>query len=150
MGITVEEYFARKKACSHCVEHDTEEHCVTTLLSRAENCLIYNIIRSGIGEYTTEERQAARELRNSLSEEDLINYYVRSENIISGIDLLNKFFLDKHDFLTRINYLYVRKMIKELSKSNKENLTEMVENMLDSLEKEYNIPKENKWLQAQS
>lgn len=150
MGITIQEYFARKKACSDCVEHDTEDHCVTTLLSRAENCLIYNIIRCGIGEYTQEERKAARELRDSLSEEILVDYYVRSENIISETNLLNKFFLEKHEFLTRINYLYVRKMIKELTKTNKENLTEMIENMLSSLEKEYNISKENKWLQAQS
>jgi hypothetical protein len=128
MGITVEEYFARKKACSDCVEHENEEHCVTHLLSRAENCLVYNIIRMGIGEYTEQQRKTARELRNSLSEEKLVDYYVRSENIITGIGLLDKIVFEKH----------------------KEQLSIMVENMLSSLEQEYNISKENKWLSAQS
>lgn len=150
MGITVEEYFARKKACADCVEHDNEEHCVTHLLSRAENCLIYNIIRLGIGEYTDDQRKAARQLRNTLSEQSLVDYYVRSENIITGIGLLEKFLLEKYDFLTRINYLYVKDMIREIQNNNKEQLSIMVENMLSSLEQEYNIPKENKWLSAQS
>lgn len=150
MGITVKEYFARKKACSDCVEHDNEEHCVTNLLSRAENCLIYNIIRMGIGEYTDEQRKAVRELRNTLSEENLVNYYVRSENIITGINLLEKIVYEKQDFLTRINFLYVKNMIKEIENKNKEQLSIMVENMLSSLEKEYNISKENKWLSVQS
>ena len=114
MGITVEEYFARKKACDHCVEHDNEEHCVTTLLSRAENCLIYNIIQMGIGNYTAEQRKIAREIRDSLAEEKLVDYYVRSENIITGTNLLNKFFLDKYDFLTRVNYLFVEKIIQQI------------------------------------
>lgn len=150
MGITVEEYFARKKACSNCVEHDNEEHCVTHLLSRLENCLIYNIIKIGIGEYTEDQRKAARELRNTLSEESLVDYYVRSENIITGIGLLEKNIFEKQNFLTRINYLYVQGMIKQIKDNNKEELTNIVENMLSSLEQEYNISKENKWLSVQS
>lgn len=150
MGITVEEYFARKKACSDCVEHENEEHCVTHLLSRAENCLVYNVIRMGIGEYTDEQRKAARDLRNTLTEEKLVDYYVRSENIITGIGLLDKITFEKQDFLTRINYLYVKNMISEIENKNKEQLSIMVENMLSSLEQEYNISKENKWLSAQS
>lgn len=150
MGISVEEYFARKKACLDCVEHNNEEHCVTHLLSREENCLIYNIIRMGVGEYTNEQRASIRNLRDSLTEESLVDYYVRSENIISGIGLLEKFLLDKQDFLIRINYLFVKDMIDEIENKNKEKLAIMVENMLSSLEKEYNISKENKWLSVQS
>jgi len=149
MGITVEEYFARKKACNHCAENNDEEHCITTLLSRAENCLIYNITHLGIGNYTEEQRKLAREFRNSISEERLVDYYVRSENIITGTNLLNKFFLEKYDILTRINFLYVEKIINEIPNRNIEKLSELVENMLSSLEKEYNITKENKWLSVQ-
>ena len=125
MGITVEEYFAQKRACEHCVEHENEEHCVTTLLSRAENCLIYNIIQMGIGNYTHEERKAARDFRDSLPEEFIVDYYVRSENIISGIDLLEKFYLDKFEFLTRVNYFFVEKMIRESKNKNKEKIKYM-------------------------
>ena len=44
MGISVEEYLHNRQACAQCQEHGDEEHCVTTLLSREDNCIFYNSI----------------------------------------------------------------------------------------------------------
>ena len=44
MGISVEEYLHNRQACAKCQEHGDEEHCVSTLLSREDNCIFYNSI----------------------------------------------------------------------------------------------------------
>ena len=44
MGIKVEEYLKDRQACSVCEGEGegTVEHCVTHMLSRPDNCMIYN------------------------------------------------------------------------------------------------------------
>jgi len=68
MGLSVAEYFAQKEACASCVDHGTEEHCVTTLLSRKENCFVYSIIHNQIGEYKQQEIELLRRLINTMLE----------------------------------------------------------------------------------
>jgi hypothetical protein len=137
MGISVAEYFAQKEACADCVEHGDEEHCVTTLLSRAENCLFYNITHMSIGDYTQEERALARSLRDTMTEDELVEYYVRGENLIEAIGLMDMPSYEQYALLTRIDFTYIRHIVEQIKKQNKQKVFGMVINMLDELEKEY-------------
>ena len=144
MGISVADYFANKEACSDCAEHGDEEHCVTTLLSRAENCFFYNATHMNIGDYTEEDREIVRNLRSSMTEEELVNYYVRGEKLIENMNLFEKPHYEQYAIITRIDFNHLQKIVKEIKKNNKENVYNMTLNMLDEIEK--NIHKEHKWL----
>ena len=137
MGISVADYFANKEACSDCVEHGDEEHCVTTLLSRAENCFFYNATHMNIGDYTEEDREIVRNLRSSMTEEELVNYYVRGEKLIENMKLFEKPHYEQYAIITRIDFKHLQKIVKEIKKNNKENVYNMTLNMLDEIEKEY-------------
>ena len=139
MGVSVAEYFAQKEACADCVEHGDENHCVTTLLSRAENCFFYNAVHLRIGDYTVEQREAARNLRDNLTEEALVDYYVRGENLIEKMNLMTRPFNERHDIMTRINYKYINAIVQEMVSEEKTNVFSMIDNMLTALETEFNI-----------
>lgn len=143
MGITVAEYFAQKEACQDCLDHGDEEHCVTTLLSRAENCFFYNAVHMGAGEYTEEQRTAAKSFRDHLPEEVMVDYYVRCDALITKMELFDKPFYDQYAIINRINYLFIEDIVDEIVKNNTDKVVSMVGNMLDFLEKENNI-KESK------
>ena len=137
MGISVTEYFAQKEACSDCLEHGDEEHCVTTLLSRAENCFFYNATHMNIGDYSEEDREIVRNMRNNLSEEELVEYYVRGENIIEHMKLFEKPHYEQYAIITRIDFNHLQKIVREVKNNNKEKVFSMVTYMLDEIEKEY-------------
>jgi hypothetical protein len=139
MGISVAEYFARKEACNNCVEHDDEEHCKTTLLSRSENCFFYNAVKMSIGEYDDNEREAARNLRNSIPEEILVDYYFRGEKLIEKMNLMDMPTYQKYDVMNKINHLYIKTIIEKLMNKEKEETIELIDNMLNALEIENNI-----------
>lgn len=142
MGITVAEYFAQKEACPHCAEHGTEEHCVTTLLSRKENCFFYNISHNNIGDYTEEQVQLMHRFRDFLPEQETVDYYVRCDRLIDRMDLMNKPFYEQYSVYTKINYNYIRHVIEALSENKIDIAKQLINNMLDDLEKENNIEKE--------
>jgi hypothetical protein len=139
MGISVAEYFARKKACDHCVEHDDEEHCTTTLLSRAENCFFYNAVQMSIGEYDGKQRKAARNLRNSIPEEILVDYYSRGEKLIEKMNLMHMPSYQKYDVMNKINHLYIKNIIEKIMSKEEDETIELIDNMLNALEIENNI-----------
>jgi hypothetical protein len=139
MGISVAEYFARKEACNHCVEHDDEEHCTTTLLSRSENCFFYNAVKMSIGEYNDKEREAARNLRNSIPEEVLVDYYFRGEKLIEKMNLMYMPSYQKYDVMNKINHLYIKNIIDKLMRKEEKETIELISNMLNALELENNI-----------
>jgi len=103
MGISVEEYLAKKQACADCITHGSEDHCKTTLLSREDNCLIYNMVwayhipnREKHMSFTPDERNrmsaaAMAEahlfmaLRDKLKESIVVEYYQRAEKIVTQI-----------------------------------------------------------------
>lgn len=142
MGLSVAEYFAQKEACDHCKDHGTEEHCVTTLLSRKENCLIYSIIHNQIGEYSRKQVELLHNLRSTSTEEENVIYYVRGERLIEKMDILNKPFYQQVSIFSAINYKYIRKVVEALVDNKIEDAKQQINNMLDILERENNIPKE--------
>lgn len=142
MGLSVAEYFAQKEACASCVEHGTEEHCVTTLLSRKENCFVYSILNNQLGDYTQEEKQLLRKMREDSTEEENVIYYIRGENIIEKMDLMNKPFYEQVSIFSYINHKYIKSVVEALVQKRTDDAKRLINNMLEVLEKENNIPKE--------
>lgn len=142
MGLSVAEYFAQKEACDHCKDHGDEEHCVTTLFSRKENCFVYNMIHNQIGEYSSEQIKLLHNLRSTSSEEENVIYYIRGEKIIEKMDIFNKPFYQQVSIFSAINYKYIRNVVYALENNEIEDAKQQINNMLDTLERENNIPKE--------
>lgn len=137
MGISVAEYFANKEACQHCLDTGNEDHCVTTLLSRAENCFFYNATHMNIGEYTEEDREIVRTIRDTMTKEQLVEYYLRGENLIEKMKLFELPHYEQYAIISRIDFMYLQGIVKELKKNNKEKVFGMALNMLNEIEKEY-------------
>ena len=100
MGISIEEYLHNRQACAQCKDHGDEEHCVSTLLSREDNCIFYNSIlayrlpsRTKTTPFTPDEDNAAAQsdfallqaFREYINEDKMVEYYVRAEKIVTQI-----------------------------------------------------------------
>jgi hypothetical protein len=103
MGLSVEQYLARRQACEDCITHGDEDHCETTLLSREDNCLMYNMVwayhipnREKHLSFTPDERnrmsaaalaeaQLLQDLRSKLHADNVVDYYIRSQNLVTMI-----------------------------------------------------------------
>jgi hypothetical protein len=92
-----------------------------------------------IGDYTIKQREAARNIRNNLTEEDLVIYYIRGENLIEKMNLMTLPFNERHDIMTRINYKYINAIVEEMMTEEKTKVFSMIDNMLNALETEFNI-----------
>ena len=146
MGISVEQYLHDRQACAQCREHGDEEHCVSTLLSREDNCIFYNAIlayhlpaRSKDAAFTPEEGNANAQmdfvllqaLRDSVYEDKMVEYYVRSERIVTQIKGIHR-----NDQIIWRGYYerYVRAILNSLRNSNKSEAIVKTAEMLEALE----------------
>jgi hypothetical protein len=82
MGISLEEYLRNRESCEVCDANGDSDHCRTTMLSRADNCLIYNSILFNDDPYDDADVLLLQTLRSELKEEKIIEYYVRSEPLV--------------------------------------------------------------------
>ena len=146
MGISVEQYLHDRQACAQCREHGDEEHCVSTLLSREDNCIFYNAIlayhlpaRSSDAAFTPEEGNANAQadfvllqaLRNSVYEDKMVEYYVRSERIVTQIKGIHR----NDQTIWRGYYeRYVRAILNSLINDNKSEAIVKTAEMLEALE----------------
>ena len=146
MGISVEQYLHNRQACAQCRDHGDEEHCVSTLLSREDNCIFYNVIlayhlpeRSRDAAFTPEEGNAdvqtdfvlLRELRDSVYEDKMVEYYVRAEKIVTQIKGIHR-----NDQTVWRGYYerYVRAILNCLRDNNKSEAIVKTWEMLEALE----------------
>lgn len=146
MGISVEQYLHDRQACAQCREHGDEEHCVSTLLSREDNCIFYNAIlayhlptRSRDAAFTPDEGNANAQtdfvllqgLRDSVYEDKMVEYYVRAERIVTQIKGIHK-----NDQTVWRGYYerYVRDILNSLRNSNKSEAIIKTAEMLEALE----------------
>jgi hypothetical protein len=146
MGISVEQYLHDRQACAQCREHGDEEHCVSTLLSREDNCIFYNAIlayhlpaRSRDAAFTPEEGNANAQtdfvllqaLRDSIYEDKMVEYYVRSERIVTQIKGIHR-----NDQTVWRGYYerYVRAILNSLRNDNKSEAIVKTAEMLEALE----------------
>ena len=146
MGISVEQYLHDRQACAQCREHGDEEHCVSTLLSREDNCIFYNAIlayhlpaRSPDAAFTPEEGNVNAQadfvllqaLRDSIYEDKMVEYYVRSERIVTQIKGIHR-----NDQTVWRGYYerYVRAILNSLRNDNQSEAIVKTAEMLEALE----------------
>jgi hypothetical protein len=86
MGITVEEYLKERKACAACESTDHEQYCVTHMLSRPDNCLIYNAVNYSGNVKKTDDMRMLQNLRATPGAENtVLDYYMRAEPLVKKI-----------------------------------------------------------------
>jgi hypothetical protein len=86
MGITVEEYLKERRACAACESTDDEQYCVTHMLSRPDNCLIYNAVNYSGNMKKTNDMRMLQSLRATPGAENtVLDYYIRAEPLVQKI-----------------------------------------------------------------
>jgi hypothetical protein len=146
MGISVEEYLHNRQACAQCQEHGDEEHCVTTLLSREDNCIFYNSIlayhlptRTKTTPFTPDEHNAAAQadfallqaFREYINEDKMVEYYVRAEKIVTQIRGIHQ---NDRSIWKGYYERYVRDILDALRNNNKSAAVVKTVEMLEALE----------------
>ena len=146
MGISVEEYLHNRQACAQCKEHGDEEHCVTTLLSREDNCIFYNSIlayhlptRTKTTPFTPDEHNAAaqadfailRAFREYINEDKMVEYYVRAEKIVTQIRGIHQ---NDRSIWKGYYERYVKDILDALRNNNKSTAVVKTVEMLEALE----------------
>jgi hypothetical protein len=146
MGISVEEYLHNRQACAQCQEHGDEEHCVSTLLSREDNCIFYNSIlayhlpsRTKTTPFTPDENNTSAQadfallqaFREYINEDKMVEYYIRAEKIVTQIRGIHQ-----NDRSTWKGYYerYVIDILNSLRNNNKSAAVVKTVEMLEALE----------------
>jgi len=146
MGISVEEYLHNRQACAKCQEHGDEEHCVSTLLSREDNCIFYNSIlayhlpsRTKTTPFTPDEDNAAAQadfallqaFREYINEDKMVEYYVRAEKIVTQIRGIHQ---NDRSIWKGYYERYVKDILDALRNNNKSTAVVKTVEMLEALE----------------
>jgi hypothetical protein len=132
MGITVEEYLKERKACAACESTDDEQYCVTHMLSRPDNCLIYNAVNYSGNVKKTDDMRMLQNLRASPGAENtVLDYYMRSEPLVKKIKGV---YGENHLTWQQYYQQYVQGIIQSLSKDNQQQAHDRIMAMLVNLE----------------
>jgi len=146
MGISVEQYLHDRQACAQCKEHGDEEHCVSTLLSREDNCIFYNSIlayhlptRTKTTPFTPDEDNAAAQsdfallqaFREHINEDKMVEYYVRAEKIVTQIRGIHQ---NDRSIWKGYYERYVKDILDALRNNNKSTAVVKTVEMLEALE----------------
>jgi len=146
MGISVEQYLHDRQACAQCKEHGDEEHCVSTLLSREDNCIFYNSIlayhlptRTKTTPFTPDEDNAAAQadfallqaFREYINEDKMVEYYVRAEKIVTQIRGIHQ---NDRSIWKGYYERYVKDILDALTNNNKSTAVVKTVEMLEALE----------------
>ena len=134
MGITLEEYLRNRESCAVCDANGDSDHCRTTMLSRPDNCLIYNSILLNDDPYDDADVVLLQNLRSELKEEKIIEYYVRSETLVKHA----KYVFDQ-SFWPALYKRYVGQIVTNLKNNNKESAISGIFEMLETLEQEFQV-----------
>ena len=132
MGITVEEYLKERRACAACESTDDEQYCVTHMLSRPDNCLIYNAVNFGGNVKKTDDMRMLQNLRATPGAENtVLDYYMRSEPLVQKIKSGHG-----ENYLTWQQYYqqYVQGIIQSLREDNQQQAHDRIMTMLVDLE----------------
>jgi hypothetical protein len=136
MGITIEQYLKDREACPVCDTHgDTAERCVTALLSREDTCLFYNSIRYNKDLHDNADILLLQNLRSSISERKVLEYYYRSDPIVKHIKILAGH--DQNKFWQYYYQKYVYEIVQLLKAGDPSTAGDKIFKMLDELEAEH-------------
>ena len=86
MGISLEEYLKNREACEHCDATGDQEHCITTLLSREDNCVFYNALTKNGDPYDDGDVVVLQDFRSVIPEAQVLNYYIRASKIVQAVN----------------------------------------------------------------
>ena len=132
MGITVEEYLKERKACAACDSTDHEQYCVTHMLSRPDNCLIYNAVNYSGNVKKTNDMRMLQNLRATPGAENtVLDYYMRSEPLVKKIKSRHG---ENHLTWQQYYQQYVQGIIQSLSEDNQQQAHDRIIAMLVDLE----------------
>jgi hypothetical protein len=134
MGISLEEYLRNRESCEVCDANGDTDHCRTTMLSRVDNCLIYNSILFNNDPYDDADVLLLQNLRSELKEEKILEYYVRSERLVKHA----KYVFDQ-SFWAQNYQRFVQTIVTDLKLNNKHGAVVNIFNMLTTLEQEFHI-----------
>ena len=133
MGITIEEYLATRQPCTVCDDEGTQDYCITHMLSREDNCLFYNAIILNSDPYDNADVLLLQNLRASISGEQVLQYYYRSEPLVK---LFKSQYGNNSVFWTDIYNRFIKDILIEIRASNRDQVVVLIFNMLDTLEAE--------------
>lgn len=134
MGVTLEEYLANRESCAVCDSNGNTDHCRTTMLSRVDNCLIYNSILFNDDPYDDNDVLLLQNLRSEMKEEKIIDYYIRSERLVKHAK-----FVHDSSFWTTIYKRFVADIVLALKADDKLAAIENIQHMLAVLEQEFQL-----------
>lgn len=134
MGVTLEEYLRNRESCEVCDANGDTDHCRTTMLSRIDNCLIYNSILFNNDPYDDADVLLLQNLRSELKEEKILEYYIRSEALVKHA----KYAFDQSFWA--LNYQrFVANIVSALKTDDKTTAISNIFNMLEILEQEFQL-----------
>jgi hypothetical protein len=134
MGISLEEYLRNRESCSVCDANGDTDHCKTTMLSRVDNCLIYNSILLNDDPYDDADVLLLQNLRAEMKEEKIIEYYIRSEKLVKHA----KYVFDQ-SFWSLLYRKFVGQIIANLKINDKQAAISNIFKMLENLEQEFQL-----------
>lgn len=134
MGVTLEEYLRNRESCEVCDENGDSDHCRTTMLSRVDNCLIYNSILFNNDPYDDADVLLLQKLRLELKEEKILEYYIRSEPLVTHA----KYSFD-HSFWALNYQRFVATIVMALKADDKTAAISNIFKMLEVLEQEFQL-----------
>lgn len=134
MGISLEEYLRNRESCSVCDANGDTDHCKTTMLSRVDNCLIYNSILLNDDPYDDADVLLLQNLRAEMKEEKIIEYYIRSEKLVKHA----KYVFDQ-SFWSLLYRKFVGQIIVNLKINDKQAAISNIFKMLENLEQEFQL-----------
>jgi hypothetical protein len=134
MGISLEEYLRNRESCEVCDANGDTDHCKTTMLSRTDNCLIYNSILLNDDPHDDNDVLLLQNLRSESREEKIIEYYIRSEKLVKHA----KFVYDRSFWVANYNN-FVKSIVISLKNNDKAAAIEGIFTMLETLEQEFRL-----------
>ena len=137
MGITIEQYLKDREACPVCRDHGAEkiQHCVTAPLSREDNCVIYNSIWFNKDPHDNADVLLLQNLRASISEAKVLEYYYRSDSIVKHVKILAG--KNQADFWQYYYERFVQEIVQLLKAGDNLTACDKIFKMLDELEAEH-------------
>lgn len=103
------------------------------MLSQAHNCIFYNCLFNSGVHHTGHDLMLLQQLRQSMSEDMVKEYYAKSQSII---ETLNSKQLNNKALWSEVDKTVVR-ILDNLDNTDNSRAVQMTRDMLDDLEKKY-------------
>lgn len=131
--MSLEEYLKGREACDHCSTTGNQVYCTTNLLSNDRTCLIYNALMLNGKPEDDSKALLLQNFRDNFSQELVIEYYIRSSDIITKVRQNPNF---QAEFWSRVADNHVIPIIDDIEANRITQAVMKIHKMLDDLESE--------------